>query len=119
MSIDDNDIQELAREVIRMASMTPEEQRRNAAKYCMGIWDYDTGLRFSSYQEYLDSDAWRNKADRIKEERGGFCQVCRNPHGLNVHHNTYARLGIENDSDLIVLCHDCHELFHTHGKLHK
>jgi hypothetical protein len=53
--------------------------------------------------------------------KAGFrCQVC-NAYGvqLNVHHRTYERRGAEWDTDLIVLCHDCHEIFHTNGKLAK
>jgi hypothetical protein len=29
-----------------------------------------------------------------------------------VHHRTYERVGFERQSDLIVLCHDCHRDFH-------
>jgi hypothetical protein len=31
---------------------------------------------------------------------------------LEVHHNTYERYGDESTFDLIVLCEQCHELFH-------
>lgn len=115
----ETDRAELAKEVMRIAAMTPEERRRNAANHGAAIWEYDTGYYFHSYQEYLDSDAWKAKAERTKYQRGEFCQICRSKKELNVHHNTYVNVGFENDEDLIVLCHVCHEIFHTHGRLQR
>jgi hypothetical protein len=40
------------------------------------------------------------------------CQVCNSPHNPEVHHRTYKRLGDERPNDLIVLCSDCHAVFH-------
>lgn len=50
------------------------------------------------------------------------CQVCDQPGNnrtLHAHHRTYERLGHELDSDITVLCDDCHKLFSTNGKLAK
>ena len=75
--------------------------------------------RPSDYYEYIKSQEWIMKANNLKIERGFRCQMC-NISGyvmnLNVHHNTYERLGREKDSDLIVLCANCHEIFHEHKK---
>jgi hypothetical protein len=75
--------------------------------------------KYSEYKEYLESIEWKIKADYIKQERGFRCQMC-NISGyvmpLHVHHNTYERLGHEKGSDLIVLCVDCHKIFHEHKK---
>lgn len=72
-----------------------------------------------NYYEYIQSYLWKVIAERTKQVRGYRCQLC-NISGyvttLNVHHNTYERLGHEKDSDLLVLCADCHEIFHTYKK---
>jgi hypothetical protein len=36
---------------------------------------------------------------------------------LKAHHRTYERRGSESSKDLVVLCADCHDLFHRQGKL--
>jgi len=67
------------------------------------------------YQEYLQSDKWRQKADNAKERVGWHCQVC-NASGiqnqLHAHHRTYENLGNEPPEDITVLCRKCHALFH-------
>lgn len=74
------------------------------------------------YLEYLRSPEWRARADAALERADHRCMVCgadRWFSRLNVHHNTYERLGNERESDLIVLCEHCHDIFHAHGKLAK
>jgi 5-methylcytosine-specific restriction endonuclease McrA len=66
----------------------------------------------SSYQEYLASDSWKRRRGRAKHLAGHLCQVCGWNEDLQVHHKTYRRLGHEIDSDLIVLCSDCHAMMH-------
>jgi hypothetical protein len=69
------------------------------------------------YYDYIQSEEWREKADRAKWRAGMRCQLC-NRHGtLNAHHRTYERLGHELDEDLIVLCRDCHKMFHENRKV--
>jgi hypothetical protein len=73
-----------------------------------------------TYQEYLASPAWKEKAEAEKERAGQRCQVCNMPRSktiLDTHHRTYERLGHEEPGDLIVLCRDCHQLFHENGRL--
>ncbi len=75
-------------------------------------------LRDMTYQEYLQSDEWKYRADRAKKCAGHRCQVCNSTEkSLDTHHRTYDRLGCEQDEDLIVLCRNCHTLFHENGKL--
>jgi hypothetical protein len=72
------------------------------------------------YQEYLASAGWREKAIQAKTRAGHRCQVCNqsaNAVLLDTHHRTYVRLGDEWPEDLIVLCRDCHGLFHENGRL--
>jgi len=64
------------------------------------------------YGQYIQSSAWKQKALNAKKRAGWRCQVCGRPQGvihLDVHHNTYTRLGYEIPEDLVALCHeDCH-----------
>jgi hypothetical protein len=70
-----------------------------------------------TYSEYIKSDGWKIRRLRALALAENRCQVCYSPARLQVHHRTYERLGHERDADLIVLCHDCHRLFHDNGEL--
>lgn len=68
------------------------------------------------YAEYLRSPEWDRRRKRKLAAAGYRCQLCNAGNTrLDVHHRTYERRGSERDADLIVLCADCHGLFH--GKL--
>lgn len=72
------------------------------------------------YHAYIQSAAWRAKADACKERAGYRCMICYASGAgvmLDAHHRTYARLGEELDTDLICLCRDCHGLFTAHKRL--
>jgi hypothetical protein len=72
------------------------------------------------YQDFLETDYWRDLSRRMKERCNYTCQRCglhRFPceGGLNVHHKTYAHRGSEypdHVDDLEVLCEDCHQEKH-------
>ena len=73
-----------------------------------------------NYYDYIQSPEWKAKSLSIKERRGYKCQVCGvsgSISELHTHHNSYVRLGNELDSDLVVLCSRCHDLFHKNGML--
>ena len=65
-----------------------------------------------NYQDYIHSPAWRYKATAAKKRALWACQVCNSAERLETHHRTYVRLGREWDSDLTVLCRECHQLYH-------
>lgn len=65
------------------------------------------------YRAYLDSDGWRRRRNRRLRLAGYTCSRCGSKRSLEVHHNTYERLGKEWDQDLDVLCRDCHEGHHV------
>lgn len=69
------------------------------------------------YRQYLDSEVWKSRRARHLEFAGRRCQVCNRSGQLNVHHRTYERRGYERVADLIVLCADCHRLFHQGGRI--
>ena len=70
-----------------------------------------------TYKEYIQSDGWKVRRLRALALAENRCQVCNSPNAPQVHHRTYERLGHERDADLIVLCRDCHRLFHDNGEL--
>ncbi len=74
-------------------------------------------LRTMKYSDYLRTPEWyrrRAVALKIAEHR---CQLCYSQEGLTIHHRTYERLGAERMTDLLVLCRECHTLFHQHRRL--
>ncbi len=64
------------------------------------------------YLAYLNSSAWRMRRNRALKLGGYRCFQCGSKRDLQVHHLSYERLGAEHDSDLQVLCADCHEGHH-------
>ena len=64
------------------------------------------------YDRYMNSEAWREKAEAAKKRVGYRCQLCNKRTGLQAHHPTYASLGKELPGDLTVLCAGCHSKFH-------
>lgn len=75
-------------------------------------------LNTMPYRRYLKTDVWKRRREKHLKFARNRCQVC-NADGpeLNVHHRTYERRGYESAADLIVLCKECHSLFHEHGRI--
>lgn len=69
-------------------------------------------LKTMPYQEYLKTDHWQEIRKTMLKRASYKCSVCGMSKPLHVHHNTYDRRGCEKTSDLVVLCHDCHEVYH-------
>ena len=69
------------------------------------------------YGEYLNSEWWQQRRAKALAEGGHKCRICAASATLEVHHNTYERLGHERAADLVVLCRKCHQLFHDSGEL--
>lgn len=69
-------------------------------------------LRRLPYAEYLQTAHWQRVRTLALEQAGHTCDLCGRDDRLEVHHRTYERVGFERQSDLIVLCHDCHRDFH-------
>ena len=81
------------------------------------IADDQERLRTMPYQEYLQTVHWERKRQDALERAAFRCQVCNATNRLDVHHRTYERRGAEAPADLIVLCRECHEMFHANRKL--
>ena len=69
-------------------------------------------ISYTSYKDYINSPEWKTKAQEARK-RNPSCSLCNNHGELHVHHRTYVRLGVELESDLVVLCRDCHSTFHN------
>ncbi|NEZ63013.1 HNH endonuclease [Leptolyngbyaceae cyanobacterium CCMR0082] len=77
-------------------------------------------MKAMPYTTYLKTFHWQMKRREAFKSAGRSCQICNcrhHPGGLTVHHRTYERVGEELPEDLIVMCRDCHDLFH--GRLAK
>jgi hypothetical protein len=68
-------------------------------------------LGFSTYQEYLASDHWRNLRKRYNDSDLPQRCVCGRFRD-ELHHCTYERLGEEFLTDLVPLCWRCHDKLH-------
>jgi hypothetical protein len=70
-------------------------------------------LRAMPYRQYLRTPEWRRAraAALIRASNACSLDVTHTDH-LEVHHRTYERLGAEHVTDLVVLCHTCHQLHH-------
>lgn len=65
------------------------------------------------YKAYLRSAHWDIVRRRALLRAGNQCKGCESTHILDVHHLSYKRLWREKESDVIVLCRDCHALIHN------
>lgn len=72
------------------------------------------------YYRYCASPEWAKKSKEAKQRAGNRCQLCNQSNRvsvLNTHHRTYKNLGNEKAEDLIVLCDECHAVFHKNRRL--
>ncbi len=72
-----------------------------------------TALRFMPYSEYLKTPEWTIARRKALHNAKNKCQLCSRKEHLEVHHNSYERLGCEADADMIVLCDRCHGRHHS------
>lgn len=72
-----------------------------------------TTQKRTDYENYITSKEWFDKRNLVFKLLGRKCQRCEVTRRLHVHHKTYARFKNENiETDLTVLCHPCHDLYH-------
>lgn len=69
-------------------------------------------LETMPYSMYLKTPHWQEMRLGALRRARNRCELCNNTRWLDVHHKTYERRGHELESDLIVLCRNCHEKFH-------
>ena len=73
-------------------------------------------LGFKTYEDYLESDLWKEIRLRVMKKSRWHCASC----GLAakvVHHQRYTSRGLKGTSDkwLLALCHECHSKQHERG----
>jgi len=68
------------------------------------------------YHEYLKTDHWKKKREKALQAAKYRCSLCNGDGELHCHHRTYKNIGWEQPMDVICLCKECHEVFHTHRK---
>lgn len=77
-----------------------------------GVTDYK-----ALYEEYLQSDHWKNKRQERLEVDNFSCAFCSSSSNLHVHHTTYVALGDEDvHQHLVILCRSCHAMLHEYIK---
>lgn len=70
-------------------------------------------VRRDRYDEFMQSDAWRDIRAIMLDIYNHKCDTCGSPNNLQVHHKTYERFGgDELVTDLQVLCKNCHARVH-------
>lgn len=70
-------------------------------------------LHRMNYQDYLKTKHWQYLREAILYRDDYKCNDCKTAINLNVHHLTYKNKGHEQLTDLITLCHECHEEHHS------
>lgn len=70
------------------------------------------------YSQQLDDQRWKWKADNIRKRDEHKCRGCgKSNRQLDVHHIRYVegrQAWDYDESDLVTLCHECHEKVHEH-----
>src|SRR5262249_28732406 len=64
------------------------------------------------YDQYMESDEWRSRRNKVFKRAGGKCEGCLERHATQVHHLTYRRFGAELLFDLVAVCDECHTICH-------
>lgn len=89
----------------------------------LGHSPLDIAEHYRSYvKRYMRSARWRVTRQRILDAHSGCCARCgvsRERYKVDVHHLTYARLGGEEDADLLPLCYRCHGTIHYVRSMYK
>ena len=90
----------------------PSPTPADVADSVFSIWlEYAASM---PYEEYLQTQHWREFRAAYIESVSGKCGLCDQP-GRDVHHRHYKRRGRETFADVILLCRDCHSRFHGKG----
>ena len=91
----------------------PNKKHPQITTYSLkNYFDGNQTVKAHEYKDYLQSPEWKQKAEREKEKNPN-CSLCNRKGVLHVHHRTYVRCGDEREGDLVVLCADCHKMFHN------
>ena len=76
-------------------------------------WSLIRGSWNINYDKYLQSRAWGFRRIIYIWWARNKCGTCGATVRLEVHHDTYDRLGRERGRDCRVVCHCCHKIIHA------
>ncbi|MBC8393350.1 MAG: hypothetical protein H8E17_12390 [Deltaproteobacteria bacterium] len=71
--------------------------------------------KFKDKRDYYKSTQWQKIRQRILKKFDYICVECGD-NGNQVHHLTYDRLYNEKDSDLVLVCEQCHKEIHDYDR---
>lgn len=66
-----------------------------------------------NYDSYLQSKHWKTFSAAYRKKHKRCCEFCGSIGRTELHHITYERLGRERNSDVVLLCEDCHAEIHV------
>ena len=66
-----------------------------------------------AYRAYMQSSEWEAKKRAYFKTHARACKACGSTRRLHLHHVSYRLLGREPLSDLVCLCHPCHDRVHA------
>lgn len=97
--------------------MEPPKYRRKYAPMQPYYDEIEKHIKTMNYYDFLKTPFWDGVRNYKLKNANYCCELCGGKGVLNVHHKTYENHGREfdvdiADSDLIVLCRNCHEKFH-------
>jgi len=87
---------------------------RRTKEAALAIREAERQEWWDRYDEYLQTDAWFDKRERVLRRDKYLCQGCLETEANHVHHMTYERLFNELLCDLVSLCGPCHQLCHPY-----
>lgn len=68
-------------------------------------------MKFNSYEEFLNTEEWKQVAEMVKDRDGNKCVICGSTENLNAHHIGYDGDCLD-ENDIVTLCNRCHECLH-------
>ena len=68
-------------------------------------------MEYKSYDEFLNTEEWRQVAAMVKDRDGNKCVICGSTENLNAHHIGYDGDRMD-ENDIVTLCNRCHECLH-------
>lgn len=97
--------------------MEPPKYRSRYAPMQPYYNEVEKRIKSMNYRDFLNTPFWDGVRNYKLKKANYCCELCGEKGILNVHHKTYENHGKEfdmeiADSDLIVLCKNCHEKFH-------
>ena len=68
-------------------------------------------MQFNSYEEFLNTEEWKQVAEMVKDRDCNRCVICGSTKNLNAHHIGYDGDCLD-ENDIVTLCNRCHECLH-------